>query len=134
MTASVLAVYSFSSSAAPVVEQTELPELQTVSDDSSSSPELDSDDSSDDDAQLLQSAGHSLALVAGDADFQFLTNVRSGVVHISRKQADRLLCGRTVFAGLKATSTVDFSVVKACVTCQSVADGLIAGQWASSSV
>ena len=74
---------------------------------------------------------HSLALAARDPDFHFLTNVRSGVVHISRKQADRLLCGRTAFSALKATATVDFSVVKACVTCQAVADGLIAGQWAS---
>ena len=109
----------------------EQPELEAVSDSSSSAPDVESDGSSADDTQLLQSVSHSLALVAGDQNFQFLTNVRSGVVHISRRQSDRLLCGRTAFSALKVTPTVDFSVVKACITCQAVADGLIARQWAS---
>ena len=109
----------------------EQPELEAVSDSSSSAPDVESEGSSADDTQLLQSVSHSLALVAGDQNFQFLTNVRSGVVHISRRQSDRLLCGRTAFSALKVTPTVDFSVVKACITCQAVADGLIAGKWAS---
>ena len=120
-----------SSSTVDAEHKKEQPELETVSDSSSSAPDLESEGSSADDTQLLQCVSHSLALVAGDPDFHFLTNVRSGVVHISRKQSDRLLCGRTAFSALKVTSTVDFSVVKACVTCQAVADGLIAGQWAS---
>ena len=97
---------------------------------SSSESELLSEGSSGEDVQLLQSVSHSLALVAESPDFQFLTNIRSGVVHVSRLHSDRLLCGRTVFAGLKVTSTVDFAKSQACLTCQSVADGLIDDQWA----
>ena len=52
-------------------------------------------------------------------------------MHVSRKEGDRLLCGRTIFSGLQVQSTVDFSRVQACMTCQSVADGLIDGAWAS---
>ena len=101
---------------------------------SSSESEPVSDGSSGEDVQLLQSVCHSLALVAESPDFQFLTNIRSGVVHVSRLHSDRLLCGRTVFAGLKVTSTVDFAKCQACLTCQSVADGLIGGQWAGLSL
>ena len=79
----------------------------------------------------LQSVSHSLALVVGSRDYQFLTNVKSGVVHVSRVNHDRLLCGRTIFSGLKIATTVDFSQVQACLTFQSVADGLIDGRWAS---
>ncbi|CAE7577017.1 unnamed protein product [Symbiodinium sp. CCMP2592] len=107
------------------------PAAPQQSSDSSSDEELESDGSSAEDVQLLQSVSHSLALVASSSDFQFLTNVRSGVVHVSRVGQDRLLCGRTVFAGLQITAMVDFSKVQACLTCQSVADGLIDGQWAS---
>ena len=98
---------------------------------SSSESEPASEGSSGEDVQLLQSISHSLALVAESSDFQFLTNVRSGVVHISRISSDRLLCGRTIFSGLKVAQTVDFAKMQACLTCQSVADGLIDGQWAS---
>ena len=98
---------------------------------SSSESEPVSEGSSGEDVQLLQSVSHSLALVAESTDFQFLTNARSGVIHVSRLHSDRLLCGRTVFAGLKVTDTVDFAKSQACLTCQSVADGLIDGQWAS---
>ena len=98
------------------------------SSDSSSSSDLESEGSSADDVQLLQSVGHSLALAASSREFQFLTTVKSDVVHVGH---DRLLSGRTVFAGLKVTETVDFAKVQACLTCQSVSDGLIDGQWAS---
>ena len=106
------------------------PPLPEPSSASSSESEPASEGSSSDDVQLLQSVSHSLALVAESSEYQFLTNVKSGVVHISRVSADRLLCGRTVFSGLKVTPTVDFSTAQACLTCQSVADGLIDGQWA----
>ena len=100
------------------------------SSDSASSSDLESEGSSADDVQLLQSVSHSLALVASSREFQFLTNVKSGV-HVSRTGHDRLLCGRTVFAGLKITENVDFAKLQACLTCQSVADGVLDGQWAS---
>ena len=124
---------SASSSDAPVPLPLEPAETLTASDSDSSDEDVQSEGSSGEDTQLLQSVSHSLALLAGHDDFQFLSNVRSGIVHISRRDADRLLCGRTIFSGLRVTSTVDFSRVQACLTCQSVAAGLIAGQWASSS-
>ena len=123
---------SASSSDATVPLPSEPVDTLTASDSDSSDEDLQSEGSSGEDTQLLQSVSHS-ALVAGHDDFHFLSNVRSGIVHISRKDADRLLCGRTIFSGLRVTSTVDFSRVQACLTCQSVADGLIAGQRASSS-
>ncbi|CAE7209775.1 unnamed protein product [Symbiodinium sp. CCMP2592] len=91
-------------------------EPQPLSDSVSTAEEPQSEGSSGDDVQLLQRVSHSLALAAGNKDFQFLSHVKSGIVHISRKEADRLLCGRTV----------DFSRAQACLTCQSVADGLCA--------
>ncbi|CAE7637842.1 unnamed protein product, partial [Symbiodinium microadriaticum] len=115
-----------SSSAQTSYDVSEQPLAEVVSDSDSSEPASDSEGSSEEEPQLLQSVSHSLALVAEDPDFSFLTNVRSGVVHICKQQSDRLLCGRTAFSALQATPRVDFSVVKACVTCQSVADGLIA--------
>ena len=49
----------------------EQPELEAVSDSSSSAPDVESEGSSADDTQLLQSVSHSLALVAGDQNFSF---------------------------------------------------------------
>ncbi|CAE7256494.1 unnamed protein product [Symbiodinium natans] len=118
------------SSATPPQPPADAQEPTAVSDSDSSAEDLASEGSSGEDTQLLHSVSHSLALVAGSDDFQFLTNVKSGIVHISRREADRLLCGRTVFSGLKIAATVDFSRVQACLTCQSVAEGLIAGEWA----
>ena len=114
---------------ASAVPDTALP--LTVSDSDSSESEQSSSASSNEEPQQLQSVSHSLALVAGDPGFQFLSNVKSGIVHISRVNDDRLLCGRTVFSSLQKQDVVDFSHTQACITCQSVADGLIAGQWAT---
>eukprot|EP00439_Symbiodinium_sp_Y106_P054110 s287_g7.t1 len=100
---------SASSSDAPVPLPLEPAETLTASDSDSSDEDVQSEGSSGEDTQLLQSVSHSLALLAGHDDFQFLSNVRSGIVHISRRDADRLLCGRTIFSGLRVTSTVDFS-------------------------
>ncbi|CAE7038805.1 PPT1, partial [Symbiodinium sp. KB8] len=114
---------------ASAVPDTALP--STVSDSDSSESAQSSSASSNEEPQQLQSVSHSLALVAGDPGFQFLSNVKSGIVHISRVNDDRLLCGRTVFSSLQKQDVVDFSHTQACITCQSVADGLIAGQWAA---
>ena len=85
-----------------------------------------------DEEQVIHGASHILALLAGQDDYQFLTNEASMVAHIFKLNSERLLCGRGIFDSLVVTPCLDLDKVRICHTCQVVAEGLLDGKWAKS--
>ena len=73
-------------------------EKQSSSSTSSSSSASSSSESAEE--QVIQGASHILALIAGQEEYQFLTNQASVVAHIFKVNSERLLCGRGIFDSL----------------------------------
>ena len=84
--------------------------------------------------RVVQGASHLFATLAASDEYSLVQNPTSGMHHVSKQGRDRLLCGRTVFKALVTSPLVNFENVQVCLTCQSVAEGILDGKWAAKPV
>ena len=115
------------------------PDASPPSSSSSHSQGLDtcSEGSSDSDGEATQVAhtcSHTVATVLGSGEHYFLRNPTSKAVGSHMQEGRRPPVVRTHhFSGLKLDSHLNFADMHSCLTCQSVAEGLLDNKWAHSS-